>query len=270
MTRLRKCGFTLVELLVVIAIIAVLLTMLTPALNSARKQAKATVCISQLKHWGDIMNMYTQSNDDYYPYDYPYMYSVNENGIWMDQLASFYGDVGDFRTCPMATKKSPNGVGGRFHQWGPMGEYPGLMVWGFREWDYGSYGTNHWINRLPPGNLGWTGIRADLKLYWRKVPEKNASEVPIFGDCSWYGGMPKNHDTSYGFAPTSADWIEENDFLYPGTFNMVRFCLDRHNKAMNMAFADSSVRRVPLEELWTLRWHRGSTPNYDVVLDWLD
>ena len=60
-------AFTLVELLVVIALIAVLASLLLPALSRAKATGQRTVCLQKLQQWGLAMSLYLDENNEFFP-----------------------------------------------------------------------------------------------------------------------------------------------------------------------------------------------------------
>ncbi|MGB7158316.1 MAG: prepilin-type N-terminal cleavage/methylation domain-containing protein [Tepidisphaeraceae bacterium] len=68
MSRAHRHGFTLVELLVVIGIIAVLISLLLPALSRAREHSKRAVCLSNLRQMATAAINYAANNKGMLPY----------------------------------------------------------------------------------------------------------------------------------------------------------------------------------------------------------
>ena len=63
--RHARRGFTLIELLVVIAVIALILSLMLPALGSARALAKQAVCLSQVRQFGTGWSLYAGDFEDH-------------------------------------------------------------------------------------------------------------------------------------------------------------------------------------------------------------
>ncbi len=246
--RHRK-GFTLIELLVVIAIIALLMSILMPALTRVKKQARTAACLAQLKQWGIYFSMYAQ--------DYNYRFMEGNAGTtrnggnnrWVYAMRDYYKWDDEFTCCPNATKPwiDEDGVDNQL-----AGTYRGsTTAWGYYTQDHwpgpmkGSYGINGWCNNPDPGK-GHSGKPAEQ--HWRGPNVRGAAYVPLFMGAQRYNFWPESIDS-----PPDTDGVlwSAGDGAH-----MRRVCLDRHDGFNNCLFLDYSVRKVGLKELWTLRWHK--------------
>lgn len=147
LSRPPHYGFTLVELLVVISIIALLVSILMPALSKAREQAKAVLCMNNQKQMGLIWMMYVDENDDrFYYYDDPASSSPQYPWGWWSPIVDHNDGFVKVLACPSMYR-----YGWYDDYLEPSFVYPGDYRGGSRigagsEWTEIGYGYNMRIN----------------------------------------------------------------------------------------------------------------------------
>ncbi len=102
-THRSRSPFTLIELLVVIAIIAILASMLLPALAQAREKARSISCVNNTKQLGLGMIMYADDNKEMYPIVWVGKATGGVNGYktWDDAIYTYINNDQSY-ICPSA------------------------------------------------------------------------------------------------------------------------------------------------------------------------
>jgi hypothetical protein len=246
-------------------VIALLIALLVPALQRARRQARTVVCQSNLRQWAMTLATYTEAHDGCFPSD-----RSGTSGFLMllgmpvdasdpdADRAAFHGfDTKGIALCPMATRPGlpPDNIGSGFRIKAPSGlEITGEPGWCNSAWQVltpspaflGSYGYNH--------SLFW-GFRVDdYGLLADRIPSVNVfslrgqGSIPVMLDATLPMSSRSTLDPRYHAPGVNPD----RGGVVGRGMNM--FLMDRHGREINGMFLDFSVRKVGLKELYTLKW----------------
>jgi prepilin-type N-terminal cleavage/methylation domain-containing protein len=114
MSQRRPGAFTLIELLVVIAVIALLISILLPAIGQSRKLAQATICRSNLREMGTAVAAYAVDfKDRVWPkFDWaPIQYTIQGRGTFVGAglLYQYVDNVDKISECPTNKRANLNG-----------------------------------------------------------------------------------------------------------------------------------------------------------------
>ena len=205
----------------------------------SRVRAKEMVCLSNLRQWGRMFEMFTDDNDGYFNRGW----DVGETELWMNALRPYYNENWGILLCPEATRVMQNSSdSGVFRAW-----YRDVRLPTRGSHRYvSSYSINSWTNYMTRNR----GSRLE-QMFWKNVPDVGGkNHIPVFADATWHDAYPRHTDVP-------VQYPEQFGIGNKGTVGeMNHFCIDRHNAAVNILFMDWSARKTGLKQLWTLKWHR--------------
>jgi prepilin-type N-terminal cleavage/methylation domain-containing protein/prepilin-type processing-associated H-X9-DG protein len=257
----KECGFTLIELLVVIAVIAILASLLLPALASAKRSSIDINCVNNSKQMLLSMTMYVDDDGSkMISYEDPSGYT----NLWIARLQSDYSAFQTVRCCPAPPPPNPISL------WKAPSDDP--LVWGTADYPWkwgvgifefvGSYGLNGWCY-----GDGWVEDTGDPKSYfYQKLSDvMRPGQTPYFSDSIWVDGWPNEEDAPATDLYAGADsnggmdrlTIARHAYKAPGAAPKSVPAGKPLAGAINVAFIDGHVAATKLEQLWSLYWHAG-------------
>ncbi len=247
----KRRGFTLIELLVVIAIIALLLSILMPALRKVKEQANMAKCLGNLKQWNLVFAMYLQDNNGKF-YSGLAEGNSSDGFWWIAQMQEKEQSRIDnpLWFCPK-TKGTYRDERGTLNNKISIYTAWGIFMTGHRDLTpdgiAGSYGINGWVLSVPATGAGLSENRTRVD-HWRTPQVPEAGYIPLMAEALRFDLWPQ--PTNRPFDDETAAWNTQN------TNHMARACMNRHIGHVNVSMCDFSARKVGLKELYTLKWHR--------------
>jgi prepilin-type processing-associated H-X9-DG protein/prepilin-type N-terminal cleavage/methylation domain-containing protein len=204
--RKKTRAFTLVELLVVIGIIAILMSMLMPALSRAKQKAHAIQCLNNIRQIDIAATLYAGDHDSEYPR------RLHLTNAWMFALKPYYGNNTTVNSTNSASTskilKCPS------DRW--LFEWRSYLINGFND---------HWAATLSKQDY-------DLMMTWRYNHGMKESAIKLPSDTIIFGEKRiGSYHVHMDFGQGKGNDKEE-------------IAHKMHSNGANFAFADGSVRKL--------------------------
>lgn len=237
--RTFRPAFTLIELLVVVAIIALLLSILLPALGSARSQAKTVVCASNMHQMLLAMKYYSDDMRGYLPWipGWPpsYIYGPYQQNHQLLIMWPYLKNYKFFR-CPSATGvNSVKSLFGKNLTLPPAGQTTNQSRYFVNRLDDYYENTahaNNWWPEFDPAKMDTDEFPELYTEYWyndyssHKVPDAAGQFIPKMNG----GRIDAIPFGNYAVPLAEFDWYLESKQM-------------RHNGGINLGFLDAHVER---------------------------
>jgi len=232
--------FTLIELLVVIAIIAILASLLLPALSEAQERGRRAVCLSNQRQWYLAGAVWADDYDDCLP-------PANLNGrtYWIDTDSERYDWLTNYLGVPFRTVQS--GTKGVMLNTSNVGWCPSLVAMGLLT-SPSDHHWNHFIGYITPGftyfNPGYWG---------------SARMSRLGGSMKGYAGSGGASSAPTAMAAFISDWVATIPGV-GGSHAWIQSGQSHRNRGGNLILGDGSGTWLQINQWNTGTYKHGGGP----------
>jgi len=217
----QRRAFTLIELLVVIGIVAVLISLLVPAVNRAREQAKSVRCLSNLRQLAQAAAIYANAYQEYYPISQYHPGLVEWDFVTHSNGTITAGILWTGQTN-LAVTQCPS-----FDR--PSGNYP------YTGYNYNTSYIGGGFNETTPIPTTYPN---SIKPSVRFDAVRRPTEVALFGDGQWVNGSNKYMRAPLTMVGTNQGDNDASAMRVAGTQGF------RHMTRTNVVYCDGHAESV--------------------------